>query len=240
MDAAAFAGKLAALQESGPMNVLTILRSVEELLYEVMSWLLFYPRTLFMTLRHPIKTMRYSDSEQRDKPDQQYLETLSPPLFLVLSILLAHGIEMVFGFRVEGGGHTALGRMVTGSDQNLLAYRALIFSLSPLLFAWTFLKLSGRKIDRDTLRTPFFSQCYLAGATAILISLATLGVRDPREWTTLAGVAVVLIVTVWYLVIQHRWLMQVVGVTRPRAWFWSIGTFGAAMGLMVAVNLVAS
>ena len=41
------------------MNVLTILRSVEELLYEVMSWLLFYPRTLFMTLRHPLRTMRY-------------------------------------------------------------------------------------------------------------------------------------------------------------------------------------
>ncbi|RZJ27826.1 MAG: hypothetical protein EON85_10405, partial [Brevundimonas sp.] len=77
------------------MNVLTILRSVEELLYEVMSWLLFYPRTLFMTLTHPLRTMRYSDGEQRDKPDQQYLETLSPPLFLVLSILLAHGLELI-------------------------------------------------------------------------------------------------------------------------------------------------
>lgn len=239
MDAAPFGGKLAAMTGSGPMNVLTILRSVEELLYEVMSWLLFYPRTLFMTLRHPLKTMRYSDSEQRDKPDQQYLETLSPPLFLVLSILLAHGLEMAFGFRVEGG-HTALGRMVVGSDQNLLAYRALVFSLNPLLFAWTFLKLSGRKIDRNTLRAPFFAQCYLAGATAILISLATLGVRDPREWTTLAGVAVVLAATVWYLGVQHLWLMQVAGVARWRAWFWSIGTFGTAMGLMAAVNLLAS
>ncbi|HUH09643.1 MAG TPA: hypothetical protein VLZ73_03745, partial [Brevundimonas sp.] len=69
------------------MNVLTILRSVEELLYEVISWLLFYPRTLWMTVTRPLRTMRYSDSEQRDRPEQQYLETLSPPLFLVLSIL---------------------------------------------------------------------------------------------------------------------------------------------------------
>lgn len=221
------------------MNVLTILRSVEELLYEVMSWLLFYPRTLFMTVRHPIKTMRYSDSEQRDKPDQQYLETLSPPLFLVLSILLAHGLEMAFGFRVESG-HTALGRLVMGSDQNLLAYRALVFSLSPLLFAWTYLKLSGRKIDRDTLRPPFFAQCYLAGTTAILVSLGSLGVRDPREWTTLAGVAIVLTVSAWYVSVQHLWLMQVAGVGRARAWLWSIGTFVTAMALLVVINLIAS
>lgn len=168
------------------MNALTILRSVEELLYEVMSWLLFYPRTLAMTLTHPLRTMKYSDAEQRDRPDKQYLETLSPPLFLVLSILLAHGIEMAFGFR-ETGGHTVLGRLVTGSEQNLLVFRALMFSLSPLLFAWVSLKLAGRKIDRDTLRAPFFAQCYLSGATSIVVSVAALGVRDPRLWTTVGA-----------------------------------------------------
>ena len=103
------------------MNVLTILRSVEELLYEVISWLLFYPRTLWMTVMRPLRTMRYSDSEQRDRPEQQYLETLSPPLFLVLSILLAHGAELAFGLDVERG-TSALGRLVTGNEQALLAF----------------------------------------------------------------------------------------------------------------------
>ena len=60
------------------MNVLTILRSVEDLLYEVMSWLFFYPRKLWMTLTRPLSTMRHSDQEQRGKPEKQYLETLSP------------------------------------------------------------------------------------------------------------------------------------------------------------------
>lgn len=63
------------------MNVLTILRSVEELLYKVISWLLFYPLTFWRTLTRPMGTMRYSDAEQRDKAEKQYLETLSPPLF---------------------------------------------------------------------------------------------------------------------------------------------------------------
>jgi hypothetical protein len=234
-----FPAMMAANRAGAAMDFLKILRSVEELLYEVMSWLLFYPRTLLATARHPLKTMRYSDQEQRDKPEKQYLETLSPPLFLVLSILLAHGIELAFGFRIEGN-PSGLGRFITDNDQNLLAFRALMFSLHPLLFAWVFLKLSGKQIDRDSLRAPFFAQCYLSGTTSILVSLASLGVRDPREWTTLAGVIIVVAATLWYLAVQRLWLMHVDGMTRARAWAWAIGTFGAATGLVFAANLLAA
>jgi hypothetical protein len=37
------------------MEFLKFIRSLEELLYEVMTWLLFYPRTLWRVLRHPIR-----------------------------------------------------------------------------------------------------------------------------------------------------------------------------------------
>lgn len=217
------------------MNAMKILQSVEELLYEVMSWLLFYPRTLLATLRHPLKTMRYSDAEQRDRPEKQYLETLSPPLFLVLSILLAHGLELWFGVPVTDEPNP-VSRFITASEQNLLAFRALMFSLHPLIFAWAFLKLSGRKIDRESLRTPFFAQCYLAGATSILVSLGTLGVNDPLIWTTLAGIALVAAITVWYVAIQRLWLMAVPGMTRWRAWGWAIGLYLLTTGLVVAAN----
>lgn len=219
------------------MNALTILRSVEELLYEVMSWLLFYPRTLVMTLRHPLRIMRYSDAEQRDKPDKQYLETLSPPLFLVLSILLAHGLELLFGVGVTDEPNP-VSRLITGSEQNLLAFRALMFSLHPLVFAWAWLALSKRKIDRDSLRPPFFAQCYLAGATSILVSLGSLGVNDPALWTTLAGVVVVAVITIWYVAIQRLWLMSVPGMTAARAWAWAIGLYVLTTGLVVAANAV--
>lgn len=219
------------------MNVLTILRSVEELLYEVMSWLLFYPATLFRTLIHPLKIMRYSDSEQRDKPDKQYLEALSPPLFLVLSILLAHGLELAAGFGMEGR-HGGLGGIITSSDQNLLIFRALMFSLHPLIFAWAWLRLSGRKVDRDSLRPPFFAQCYLSGATSILVSLGSMGARDPQIWTTVLGLAVILATTVWYLAIQRRWLMTVEGMTVARAWLWAVGLFVMTTGVVIAGNLL--
>lgn len=217
------------------MNAMKILQSVEELLYEVMSWLLFYPRTLLMTLRHPLRTMRYSDREQQDKPEKQYLETLSPPLFLVLSILAAHGLELLFGVPLTDEPNP-VSRFVTANDQNLLAFRALMFSLHPLVFAWAFLRLSGRKIDRESLRTPFFAQCYLAGATSILISLGSLGAQDPATWTTLAGVAIVLVTTVWYVAVQRLWLMAAPGMTTLRAWGWAIVLYLVTTGLVVAAN----
>ena len=217
------------------MNAMKILQSVEELLYEVMSWLLFYPRTLLMTLRHPLRTMRYSDREQQDKPEKQYLETLSPPLFLVLSILAAHGLELLFGVPLTDEPNP-VSRFVTANDQNLLAFRALMFSLHPLVFAWAFLRLSGRKIDRESLRTPFFAQCYLAGATSILISLGSLGAQDPAIWTTLAGVAIVVVTTVWYVAVQRLWLMAAPGMTTLRAWGWAIVLYLVTTGLVVAAN----
>lgn len=217
------------------MNVLTILRSVEELLYEVMSWLLFYPRTLWMTLTRPLSTMRYSDQEQRDKPEKQYLETLSPPLFLVLSLLLAHGLELALGLGI-GTSRSPLAQDITRNDQTLLAFRALLFSVHALAFAWVSLKLEKKRIDRETLRTPFFAQCYLSGATTMMVSLASVGIRCPNDAATVVGLAVIAITTVWYLVIQRRWLMRLDGMTGWRAGVWAVGTFTVSTCVVLTVS----
>lgn len=55
------------------------LNSLDELLYEVMSWLVFYPLTLWRTLLQPIGMMKYAD-RQLDLPEaEQYTDALSPP-----------------------------------------------------------------------------------------------------------------------------------------------------------------
>ena len=71
------------------MDFVKLLRSFEEFLYEVMAWLLFYPRTMWRVIREPLAMMRYSDQEQHDKAERQYDDAISPPLFLMISILIA-------------------------------------------------------------------------------------------------------------------------------------------------------
>lgn len=219
------------------MNVLTILRSVEELLYEVISWLLFYPLTLWKTLCRPLTTMEYSDREQRDKPEKQYLETLSPPLFLVLSILLAHAVEIGVGLG-DGEASSVLGRFLLQNEQTLLGFRALIFSLPGLIFAWLALKLNRKRVDRESLRAPFFAQCYLSGTTAILTSLGSSGIRYPSEAATLAGLFVILAITAWYLAVQWRWLRQETPAGTVQALGLTGLAFAGSMAIVAVVGLL--
>lgn len=76
------------------MNFFNLIQSLDDLLYEVMSWLVFYPVTLWRTLVRPLQMMDYSDVEQGDAADEQYTDTLSPPLFLLLSLILVHAAEI--------------------------------------------------------------------------------------------------------------------------------------------------
>ncbi|WP_122464614.1 hypothetical protein [Brevundimonas lutea] len=221
------------------MNVLTILRSVEELLYEVISWLLFYPRTLLKTLLGPLKIMSYSDREQADKPEKQYLETLSPPLFLVLSILVSHIVELAFGFDIPTETNE-IGEVVTSSDQTLLAFRALLFSMYAVVFAWLALRLAGKRIDREILRAPFFAQCYLSGAIAILTGLATTAMRYDQGFSRQAGLVVMGLVAVWYLAVQTAWLRRECGLDLVKAGaFATVAAIGATI-LVILIGYVAA
>ncbi len=48
------------------MDFMRLLKSLEELLYELASWLIFYPMTMWRTLRRPQAMMHYADVELAD------------------------------------------------------------------------------------------------------------------------------------------------------------------------------
>lgn len=67
------------------MDPMRLLRSLEEFLYELVGWLVFYPRTFWRILRHPGAIARYTRQELGQAPERQFTETISPVLMLVLS-----------------------------------------------------------------------------------------------------------------------------------------------------------
>ncbi len=107
---------------------------------------------------HPAATTRYSEDEQADAPAEQYADMLSPPLLLMLTILIAHGFELGMGARMPET-KTAVAKALFGSEQNLPMLRALRFSIFPLVAATTLLGRRKLVLDRTALRGPFFSQC---------------------------------------------------------------------------------
>ena len=113
------------------MDLLKILRSFEEFLFEAVSWLVFYPLTLWRIVRGPLAAMDYSDREQSDNEAHRYDDALSPPLFLLATIVLTNLISLALHVPPPPES-TELTKVVYASQQNLILFRSLAFSLIPI------------------------------------------------------------------------------------------------------------
>ena len=208
------------------MNFFNLLQSLDELLYEVMSWLVFYPVTLWRTLVRPLKMMDYSDVEQGDKADQQYTDTLSPPLFLLLSLILVHAAEIALvGNDAVVASKVGLSGLVS-NNTDLIILRIVSYSLFPVMMATRMVRAQTLRVDRDTLRAPFYSQCYVAAVLAILLGTSEILIKLAHDWSVLAGGGLALFGLLWFGFLQTAWFNQHLKCGRLKA-------FGHASRAMV-------
>jgi hypothetical protein len=90
-------------------------------------------------------------------------------------------MEVATHTEIDGGG--GVGAEIVKSQESLLLFRALAYSIFPLMFAVVTLRQRGRHIDREHLRAPFYSQCYVAAPFALIVGIAAifLGAPEPIE-----------------------------------------------------------
>lgn len=219
------------------MDFLRIIRSLEEFLYKVLTWLIFYPRTIWRVLRHPIEMLHYSDKELGDKPEQQYTDMISPPLFLMITIMIAHVIE-ISSHQALPKATSSIGREIVASDQNLLILQSILFAIYPLFFAISRLKRQSQQLNRDTLRKPFFAQCYIAAPAALTISIGSIFGRSHATELQIIGVAAGLSAVIWYLAIETIWLKHQTRVATPAAVWSVIKTWLAASFVNSIISLL--
>lgn len=188
------------------MDFLKILRSFEEFIFEAATWLIFYPLTMWRIVRSPLQTMAYSDREQTEPDAKRYDDALSPPLLLLVTIVLSNLLALAFHIP-DPQVQTALAKTVTGSPQNLALFRSLVFSLVPLVSAVSVLHHKGVKISREALRAPFYAQCYLAAPSAAFIGAGHIFFQRP-DLPNVFGMGVIVAGTIWFLAIQTRWFRK--------------------------------
>jgi hypothetical protein len=203
------------------MDLMKWLNSLDELLYEVMSWIVFFPVTLWRTIRHPIAMMDYADSQLMLPQEEQYPDVLSPPLFLALALVVAHAAAAALSQNDAIVANThGLAAMV--SDQtSALILRLLVFAAFPLLMALRLVRRRRQLLDRATLRLPFYAQCYPAAAFALGFSLGVSVTQVAWAPGRTTGLVLMTIATVQYLVVESRWFAGQLAIGRLRA-------FGAA------------
>lgn len=222
------------------MDFIRILRSLEELLYELITWIVLYPRTLWRSAVSPLGMLRYSQREVTDSLEEQYTETLSPVLFLMLTLALSHSVEQAL-VPHRGELHGLFGRLMS-SEQNQLITRSVAFAIFPLIYASLQLRREGQKLDRNTLRRPFFGQCFIAAVFALTLGLSSTMMRLEldRDWIRYLGAAGAVASIAWYVIVQARWLREYHDPGRWSAAGRSVWAFVKATAIVLTAALALS
>jgi hypothetical protein len=170
----------------------------------------------------------YTDVEMSVDPEQQFADVVTPPMFFLLSLLIAHGLELATHVRfVEL--KSELSKAVFASDTTLLVFRAIAFSLFPLLMANGMMRRLHQPVDRNTLRRPFYIQCYFAAPFVVLTSVAVILMQWQLPAAKLAGAGLWLAASTWYLVVEARWFSERLGVSRARGFASACKLFALAL-----------
>ena len=192
------------------MDFLKILKSFEEFVYEALTWLVLVPRTLYRILLSPGRMSDYASAQLSSESDNRFSEALSPPLLLILCVLLSHFFDL--GIRdpapvAEG----SLEAVLFSSEQNLLLYRTVAFGVWSLVGAFYLLARTGVPVNRETLRVPLYEQCYLVAPFALLVSMGLSLLLLEAHWATVAGTVVSMLATLWFWLAQIVWLRRRAG-----------------------------
>lgn len=191
------------------MDFFKLIKSLDELIYEVLSWMLFYPITLLAALRRPLTAMLDAERELSLPDEERFRRLLGPPLFLFLTLVVIHVIELLSGdptgtelLRRNNG----LSRFIR-DDSTLLVLRVVVFGLLPLTAARRLLRIRRQPLDKEHLRGLFFGQCYPCAIYALLLSGAGFALQlklPPHIVLSIAG-ALLAIAVAWFLAVETRW-----------------------------------
>jgi hypothetical protein len=219
------------------MDFRRVLQSLEEFLYEAMSWLVFYPRSLWRTLRHPVSMALYTQEQLALERDQQFKEVVGPPLMLILTVVVAHVIELTYSAPAPSV-TSAIGKELFSSEQATIATRSIAYCLFALFGALGLLWRQQVPIDRESLRAPFYLHCYLLAPFALGLAIAVaMGDASGDGWHV-SGAALGGISCLWYVVAQTRVYCELLQTTAVRAGALAVGANLVATVVILVLGLL--
>ena len=189
------------------MDFLKILKSFEEFVYEALTWLILFPRTEMRIVMHPGRMTQYAAAELSGDEVGRFKDAISPPLLLILCVLLAHMVDL--GIRAQAPDTSgSLASVLLASENNLLLYRTIAFGIWALAGAVYLLARSDERIDRESLRPPFYEQCYLVAPFALLMSLSTSLLLLASDEAKAAAGCLFLGGALWFWYVQASWIRR--------------------------------
>jgi hypothetical protein len=158
------------------MDFVKLIQSLQELVFEIVVWILLLPKTLFRALVRPDLMVKYVNSELQKEPEKQFDDLVSPVLFYLLLAVIPAAFYTWTGQETTG----QVGPLSPLTENNVLA-SAITTSISLLIYLVWIEGLNRRPLRRSGLRRLFFIQCYLVTPAQLIYTLllTSLGTMNP-------------------------------------------------------------
>ena len=222
------------------MPFLIFLKSFEVLLYEIMSWLIFYPRTLWRSGRHPLKMMKRGEQELQLPAPEQFRDVVSPPIFLLLTVIAASGFEVaVVGNSPLIDSGIGLATLIQ-DNTSVILFRLIAFASLPIIAGAFALAIMKRPVDRDTLQPFFYAQCFATTPVVLLCSMAETMSRLPKVSWDFTADALLAAAALFYVGVEAGWFTRESKRGPVFGLLWALANFTiSAFVLAVAILLFA-
>jgi hypothetical protein len=228
-------GKAQAVGELVPF--LLFLRSFEVFLYELMSWFVFYPRTLWRSCRHPLKMMDRGEQELKKPPAEQFRDLVSPPIFLLLTVVVANGFEVAtIGSSPLIDNGIGLSALIT-DNTSLILFRLTAFAMLPVIGGTFALRALKRPVDRDTLQPLFYAQCFATTPVVLLCSIGETTSRLPQRAADVAAALFLTAAAAFYIAVEAAWFTREIKRGPAVGTLWALAVFGVS-ALVLALTLL--
>lgn len=190
------------------MPFLVFLKSFEVLLFEIMSWIIFYPRTLWRAGRHPLSMMDRCEGELKLPPDQQFKDIISPPIFLLLTVVAAHAVEVaVVGNSPLIDNGIGLAGLIQ-DNTSLILFRLIAFASLPVIAGAFALWVMKRPVDRISLQPLFYAQCFVTTPVVLLCSIAETLTRLPQPAANIPAAILFAAASAFYIGVEAVWFAR--------------------------------
>jgi hypothetical protein len=158
------------------MDLIKLLETISESVYEVVTWLIRVPKTLIKIVVTPAWCSAFLDGELRKDSREQFQEYMPPVLLWILVAVIP--IFFLFTLDPESGpgGLKGMKDLYGSTTTALVAYILLLCSM-PLSPAYALHLFQHRPFHKGQFRSLFFTQCYLLSPLILLFFLAALLMR---------------------------------------------------------------
>lgn len=220
------------------MPFLVFLKSFEVLLFELMSWFIFYPRTLWRAGRHPLSMMDRSEEELKLPIEQQFKDIISPPIFLLLTVVAAHAFEVaVVGNSPLIDNGIGLAGLIQ-DNTGLILFRLIAFSSLPVIAGAFALGVMHRPVDRVTLQPKFYAQCFVTTPVVLLCSIAETLTRLPQPAANIPAAVLFAAAGAFYIGVEAVWFERESKRGALVGFFWALTAFAMSAVVLVGTALL--